>query len=519
VVFEEQSSWSLLGVAPGATIAEIKRAYARRVREIRPDENAEGFQMLVEARDLALQFASDGPKSERSAQAPGWKISEFAGNDIPQPERQLIIEPLTASARIERPVTHALGETSAEPQVVLHKLQRVLASDALKGWQTVVTTAGQLTRARRAALEPEIIECLSSFAAQECPNLAAWPPDKWVFFDLVAALEAEYGWRGNDRAIHATLDEQAAQDFIRLLKWAQRSVPVGASAGIDVDKPGPMPVSPVDLHHFYDRGRDRRGLEAYWRIVSDLSLWRPCDAATDLFLPAWSVQEKRYGRAFLGLLGWTALAVAFAPWRSNAFSIAPPSTAISFNSGLEVVSGMLLMIVALWTIIGSSPPHSPHRKTRLVGPLWDSLAFLAFPFWAMARGLYLRALVGLIAWTALVYQVASLEHGLGLLGAVMLVVMLHITAGEYGQRWIAYKLQRTISVADRRRIFDPAKRAGFLRKRGTRSPAPWIDRWRPRASQPGRDQAHVRFPMWWRWALAAAVMMAVARVVGALWFR
>ncbi len=508
MVLEELSIWSLLAVAPGATTAEIKRAYARRLREIRPDEDAEGFQLLVEARDVALQFASDVRKSERPARDFGWEIAELVGDDSPPPEPQGFPRQ-TGGARTAQPVATASVETSPEPQV-LEKLQRTLASDSLEGWQTVVSAAGQLAQARRAALEPQIIEWLSSYAAQESPNLASWPPSKWVFFDLVAALEAEYGWRGNDRAIHLALGEHAAQEFIRLLKWAQRVAPVGTVA--DVDKPGPMPVSLVDLHDFYDRGRDRRGLDAYWRIVSDVSLWRACDAATDLFLPAWSVQDRRYGRAFLGLVGWIALASAFAPWR---FALLP--TTAGFGSGLEVVSGMLLMIVALWTIIGSAPPHAPNRKTRLVGPLWDSLAFLVFPVWAMARGLYLRALVGLIAWTAVIYQVASLEDGLGLLGAVMLVVMLHITAGEYGQRWVVYKLQRTLSAADKRGIFDPAKRAEFLNEHGTRNPAPWLDRWRPKASRPKRDRAHDRFPVWWRWMLAAGVMMAVARAVGALW--
>jgi hypothetical protein len=511
MVAEELSFWSLLSVAPGATRSEIKRAYARLLKEIRPDEDPEGFQLLVEARDQALQFASDARESERPARTLGRTISEVVGNDSPQPEPQPVFQKRTARTGLT--VTLASVETLTEPQL-LDRLQRTLASDTLKGWQTVVTAAGQLTLARRVALEPQIIEWLSSFAAQESPNLASWPPSKWVFFDLVAALEAEYGWCGNDRAIHVALDEHAAQDFIRLLKWAQRAASIRTAARTDVERPGPMPVTLIDLHHFYDRGRDQRGLEAYWRMVSDVSLWRPNDAATDLFLPAWSVQDQRYGRALWGLVGWTSLAFAFAPWR---FALLPKTAGLT--SGWEVVSGMLLMIVALWTMIGSAPPHAPHRKTRLVGPLWDSLAFLAFPVWAMARGLYLRALVGLIAWTALIYQIASLEDGLGLLGTVMLVVMLHITAGEYGQRWVVYKLRRTLLAADKRGIFDPAKRAEFLSEHGTRNPAPWLDRWRPKASQHKRDRAHDRFPVWWRWMLAAGVLMAVARVVGAVWLR
>jgi hypothetical protein len=512
MVFEEESFWSVLGVAPGATTADIKRAYARRLREIRPDEDAEGFQFLVEARDLALQFASDVAKSERPARSLGWTVSKLVETDSPQAERQPIFKPRSAGF-VASPIALTSAEREREPQL-LNALERTLASDTLEGWQTVVTAAGQLSRGRRAALEPHIIESLSFHSAQEDPNLASWPPDKWAFFALAAALEAEYGWRGNDRAIHAVLDDQAAKDFIRLLKWADRVASTGRAAGRDFGRSGPMPVRLCDLHQFYDRGRDRRGLEAYWRMVNDPSLWRPHDAATELFLPLWSVEDKRFGRALLGLMGWTALVLAFAPWR-----FLEPWTGARFSGGLELASGLLLMIVALWTIVGSASPHAPHRKTQLVGPLWDSLAFLVFPVWTAARGLHLRALVGLIAWAAAVYQVASLEPGLGLLGSVMLVVMLHITAGEYGQRWIVYKLQRTISLADRRRIFHPIERAELLHKRGTRNPAPWLEPWGPGVNEPQRDPAHARFSIWWTWMLVAGVMMAIARVFEALWLR
>ena len=513
MVFEEESSWNVLGVAPGATSAEIRRAYARRLREIRPDEDAEGFQILIEARDQALQFAPDAAKSARPARALGWNTSEFVATDGPQAERPAVFQPRSAPARTEDPLAYPLAETARESQF-LDSLECTLASARLEGWQTIVMAAGQLSQAQRAALELRIIEGLSSYAAREDHNLASWPPDKWGFFSLVAALEAEYGWRGNDRMIHAVLDEQAAEDFIRLLKWSQRSAPARPTTRTDLDSPSPMPVLLGDLHQFYDRGRDRRGLDAYWRMVNDASLWRSHDAATDLFLPVWNIQDGRFGRALLGLAGWTALILSFAPWR-----FASPWIGTRFDGKLEFASGMLVMIVALWTIIGSTPPHSPHRKARLVGPLWDGLAFLAFPIWAMARGLYLRALVGFIAWTALIYQVAHLENGLGLLGAVMLVVMLHVTAGEYGQRWVVYKLQRTLSRADGRRLFHPAKRAEFLWQGRTRNPVPWLDRWLPRARQPERDRTHGRLPLRWRWMLAAGVIMAIVRVVGALWLR
>jgi len=67
MIFEEQSYWSLLGVAPGATTAEIKRAYARRLREIRPDEDAEASSFLSKR---VMQHCNSPPMHIRASGPP-----------------------------------------------------------------------------------------------------------------------------------------------------------------------------------------------------------------------------------------------------------------------------------------------------------------------------------------------------------------------------------------------------------------------------------------------------------------
>jgi len=52
------SAWTLLGIAPTADVAVIRRAYARKLKLTRPDEDPEGFQRLVQARDTALNEAA-----------------------------------------------------------------------------------------------------------------------------------------------------------------------------------------------------------------------------------------------------------------------------------------------------------------------------------------------------------------------------------------------------------------------------------------------------------------------------
>jgi hypothetical protein len=49
--------WKLLGISPTPDEDDIRRAYARRLKDFRPDEDPVGFQRLVGARDAAMAWA------------------------------------------------------------------------------------------------------------------------------------------------------------------------------------------------------------------------------------------------------------------------------------------------------------------------------------------------------------------------------------------------------------------------------------------------------------------------------
>ncbi|MBV8824877.1 MAG: hypothetical protein JO084_00090 [Bradyrhizobiaceae bacterium] len=101
------SPWALLGIAPTADAAAIRRAYARKLKLTRPDDDPEGFQRLMQARDAALKEAAI--MAERS----------FAEAE-PEPQVAPVLaagEPIAASAD-QPPVAMEPVEADALPIII-----------------------------------------------------------------------------------------------------------------------------------------------------------------------------------------------------------------------------------------------------------------------------------------------------------------------------------------------------------------------------------------------------------------
>jgi hypothetical protein len=247
------SPWALLGIAPTADAAAIRRAYARKLKLARPDDDPEGFQRLVLARDAALKQAAgmaenSCAKAEPEPQAaPVLAAAEpIAASADPPPVPMEPVEPdapptiireiggpetPTASAppmaRIV--VTDEAGETSVAPhngfsleaserhwalaRQLASKAGRLLAAGLAPGEELarLIEACATLPRGPRQEVEVALIEAAGRDL--RLPNGAF----NRVRVEQVRAIfthgEAVFGWLRDDRLIHTSLGPRDAAAF------------------------------------------------------------------------------------------------------------------------------------------------------------------------------------------------------------------------------------------------------------------------------------------------------------------
>ena len=111
------SHWDVLGIAPSTDRKVIKRAYSKKLKSTRPDDDPTAFQLLYEAYQTALTEAAGGLGSEvAQAEWPDAEINAAASNNRDEPvhpstelltaEKQQEVDELIA--RLEQLLTRPL---------------------------------------------------------------------------------------------------------------------------------------------------------------------------------------------------------------------------------------------------------------------------------------------------------------------------------------------------------------------------------------------------------------------------
>src|SRR5262245_60673743 len=86
--------WETLGVEPGSDTRTVKRAYAARLKQTRPEDDVEGFQRLRHAYETALSYAEDA--DEAAAPPPAW-IEPSRSRSVIEPAARRQSSPLDAA--------------------------------------------------------------------------------------------------------------------------------------------------------------------------------------------------------------------------------------------------------------------------------------------------------------------------------------------------------------------------------------------------------------------------------------
>jgi tetratricopeptide (TPR) repeat protein len=274
--------WSELGLDGPADERSIRRAYAVRLKVVRPDVDAAGFQRLVEARDMALRAAENialrqAPRPVQPATPPP-KREESPTPKLNAPPEMRTLAPVTvvdadtpggttgappppddppAPVEIEisadarpstqpqlppsrpRPVTGESELPASEPSQAKPAVRwPSLAGDGPEAVSELLTAFVDAWTRNQALPEPAPILRLlgeqSILARQkleiEALRAAATVLDKGLFDtntlaarqgaarSFLVGLDDDYGWTSNDRRLYMMMQQAAADQIVRLLR-------------------------------------------------------------------------------------------------------------------------------------------------------------------------------------------------------------------------------------------------------------------------------------------------------------
>ena len=174
---------AVFGLEPDADERALKRAYAQKLKSVRPDEDAEGFQKLNEAYKLALAFLRSG-ELPKATFGPGEDDADEAANvsepaaESPPPDRSPAGQPYRGSFDAEEQGLHSadeltfrldlrqfVGEIAAAAQPGDPDLFRSWLQQCINGWplgvkSDVGSRIMSLVIERRVAMRPVLFDIL-----------------------------------------------------------------------------------------------------------------------------------------------------------------------------------------------------------------------------------------------------------------------------------------------------------------------------------------------------------------------
>lgn len=199
-----EQDWALLGIEPTTELAAIKKAYARKLKTTRPDDDAEAYQALRSAYERVQQWLTWQQQQPAAEAAP--PTPEAVPTAIAEPPP---LQPPAPPAESPAPEPQPAPVPAIPPQQLINELELAWRRQGepalLRSWAEVRRELDQQPLARQA-------EFSAAFAqwALALPGL----PDAFL-----KALDAHFGWLNDFRterqlgvelahALHDALDER-----------------------------------------------------------------------------------------------------------------------------------------------------------------------------------------------------------------------------------------------------------------------------------------------------------------------
>lgn len=406
------TAWSVLGIAPTADSAAIRRAYARKLKLTRPDQDPEGFQRLLQARDAALGEA---------AAINHLRVGEEA------PEGDQVDAPPVAAAGAD----HA--EATAIPAAATAALSPATAAVA----PILVREVGEPEPASPPAPPVPRIVVTDADGAEASPDASVAP-------DAGFSLEArERHW--------ATARRLAAQATALLATGRAPAGEIARIVGASADLPrGPrQEVEAAFIEATGPRLRLPDGKFDPVRVAQVRAIFTHAERAF-----GW-LRDDRLIHTILGARDAAAFCL-----------IGQEEDQWASGKRLRLLDSDARILFA-----GTPKYMRVYDRFRLRGrPAWrfDVFAFLAPPLWAYYyRQTYLAfvTLAVFLAAGVLMTSADALGDPTDLAGAGIFVAT-GVATALLADRLIMWGAARTVRRARRDLCYDPARRADFLRQNG-----------------------------------------------------
>jgi hypothetical protein len=416
-------AWAVLGIAPTADVAAIRRAYARRLKLNRPDEDPEGFQRLLRARDAALGEAA-AVDDRRDVEEPDAEQDDAPPRPAVDPDHAAA--PPSMDATCDPQAEAAAATDEAAPPIVVRMFHAPEpAAPPAPPVPRIVVTAADDAEASLAAAAPH--DAGFSLEARE----RHWATARRLAAQATALLAA---------------GGAPADEIVRI---------VGASAD--------LPRGP------------RQEVEAAFIVATGRHLRLP-DGRLDSVRVAQVRAIYIQGAPVFGWLRDDQLIHALLGARDAAAFCLIGREEDQWRHGTP----KLMESDARLLFAGSPKYMRVHERFRQRGRLawrFDVAAFLAPPLWAFyyRQTCLAYATVAVLAAAGVLMESADALGNPSNLAAAGIIVAAHAGTALLADRCITWGAAWTVRQARKQLCYDPNRRADFMREHGqVREFAPFL---------------------------------------------